>query len=41
MVSYQLSALAPQIWELVPQSGGKCKTLNEFRIRSNPGIQAV
>ena len=25
--------LAPQIWELVPQSIRKCKTLNEFTIK--------
>ena len=26
--------LAPQIWELVPQSLKKCKTLNEFKIKN-------
>ena len=25
--------LAPKIWELVPQSLRKCKTLNEFKIK--------
>ena len=25
--------LAPQIWELVPQSIRKCKTLNEFKTK--------
>ena len=25
--------LAPQIWELVPQSLRKCKTLNEFKTK--------
>ena len=33
--------LAPQIWELVPQSLKKCKTLNESKLRSNPGIQII
>ena len=27
--------LAPQIWELVPQSIRKCKTLNEFKTKIN------
>ena len=33
MVSYKLSTLAPQIWELVPQSVRKCKTLNKFKTK--------
>ena len=28
-----IKQLAPQIWELVPQSIRKCKTLNEFTIK--------
>ena len=34
--SYGLSSikhLAPQIWELVPQSHKKCKTLKEFKTK--------
>ena len=30
--------LAPQIWELVPQSLKKCKN---SKLRSNPGIQII
>ena len=33
MVSYQLSTLAPQMWEFVPQSVRKCKILNEFKTK--------
>ena len=33
--------LAPQIWELVPQSLRKWKTLNQLKTRLNPGIQII
>ena len=33
--------LAPQIWEIVPQSIRKCKTLNEFKTKINFGMQTI